>query len=189
MPLPAAVEKVTVTFGPFLDFTGTPLAGTITFTPVAPGPIVHVPTGTPIVRRPVTVTFGADTGSGTVVLPATNATGLTVTGFAYAVTVRFAEIGAETWPAKTVQLPKERPTADLDLMPDVVASAGAATNIAPAVVSIAGLTGAVSGDDLANAIEAVQSPTIRHLVIITQAAYDALPAEAPATLYVIADTP
>jgi hypothetical protein len=189
MALPAAVETVTVTFGPFLDFTGAPMAGTITFTPVAPGPIVHVPTGTPIVRRPVTVAFATDTGSGTVVLPATNASNLTVTGFAYTVTVRFAELGAETWPAKTVQLPKERPTTDLDLTPDVVAAAGAVANTAAAVVSVAGLTGAVTGDALADAMGAVRSPTIRHLVILTQAAYDALPAEAPATLYVIADTP
>jgi hypothetical protein len=57
--LPPAIETVTVTYGPFPDFQGNMLDGTVTFTPVSPIAVVHVPTGTPIVKRPITVAFDA----------------------------------------------------------------------------------------------------------------------------------
>jgi hypothetical protein len=215
MPLPAAIETVTVNFGPFPDFQGNLLDGDVTFTPVTPVPLVHVPTGTPIVKRPITVPFTKATGSvGSLTLPATNASNLTVTDFGYTVTVRFTQKDAEQWPARTVQLPKEVPTVDLDVLPAVTAVTGVVVNL-PAVLSVAGLTGVVAAADLTAAlgtipggtavqvgttagtvaagddpriVGAVQSATIDTLVVLTQAQYDALTPAArddPTILYVI----
>jgi hypothetical protein len=165
--LPPAVETVTVTYGPFPDFQGNLLDGTVTFVPVAPIPLVHIPTGTVIVKRPVTVTFSGDTGSiGSVVLPATNASDLTVTDFAYSVSVKFKQTDAEMWAPQIIQLPKEVPTVDLDVLPTVTTATGI-------VVATPGIT----------------SPTIRQLIVLTQAEYDALTPAArdePTILYVIA---
>ena len=44
-----------------------------------------------------------------------------------------------------------------------------------------------SGSDDPRLVNAVQSTTIRYIVALTQAEYDALGGEAPATLYVITD--
>jgi hypothetical protein len=166
VPLPPGIETVTVNFGPFPDFQGNLMDGTVTFTPVAPVPVVHVPTGTPIVKRPMTVPFTGATGSvGSLTLPATNASDLTVTGFAYQVTVRFTQKDAEQWPARTVQLPKEVPTVDLDVLPAVPATTG-----------------------IMVATPAITSPTIRQLITLTQTEYDALTTAAqddPTILYVI----
>jgi hypothetical protein len=166
MALPPAIETVTVTYGPFPDFQGNMLDGTVTFTPVSPIPVVHVPTGTPIVKRPITVAFNADTGSvGSVTLPATNASDLTVTDFSYNVAVKFRQTDAEQWPTKIIQLPKEVPTVDLDVLSAVITATGI-------VVATPGIT----------------SPTIRQLIVLTQTDYDALPLAArddPTTLYVI----
>jgi hypothetical protein len=166
VPLPPGIETVTVNFGPFPDFQGNLLDGDVTFTPVTPVPVVHVPTGTPIVKRPMTVPFTGATGSvGSLTLPATNASDLTVRDFAYQVTVRFNQRDAEQWPARTVQLPKEVPTVDLDVLPPVATTTGI-------VVATPGIT----------------SPTIRQLIVLTQTEYDALtPAvrDDPTILYVI----
>jgi hypothetical protein len=164
--LPPAIETVTVTYGPFPDFQGNMLDGTVTFTPVSPIAVVHVPTGTPIVKRPITVAFDADTGSvGSVTLPATNASDLTVTDFSYNVSVKFRQTDAEQWPTKIIQLPKEVPTVDLDVLPAVTTATGIVINT-----------------------PAVTSPTIRQLIALTQAEYDALTPTArdePTILYVI----
>jgi hypothetical protein len=215
MPLPAAIETVTVNFGPFPDFQGNLMDGTVTFTPVTPVPLVHVPTGTPIVKRPMTVPFTGATGSvGSLTLPATNASDLTVTDFGYTVTVRFNQKDAEQWPTRTVQLPKEVPTVDLDVLPAVTAATGVVVNL-PAVLSVAGLTGIVAAADLTAAlgtipggtavqvgttagtvaagddpriVNALQSTTVDTLTTIGQAAYDALTPAArddPTILYVI----
>lgn len=152
MALPPAVETVTVNFGPFPDFQGNLLDGVVTFTPVSPIPAVHVPTGTPVIKRPVSVPFAADTGSvGAVTLPATNASDLTVTDFSYQVAVKFRQVDAEQWPTKLIQLPKEAPAVDLDLLPPLTGAGGTTVNL-PAVLSVAGLTGVVTASDLQTAL-------------------------------------
>lgn len=152
MALPPAVETVTVTYGPFPDFQGNMLDGTVTFTPVSPVPVVHVPTGTPIVKRPITVAFDADSGSvGAVTLPATDASDLTVTDFSYNVTVKFRQTDAENWPAKLIQLPRDAPTVDLDVLPPVTAATGVVINY-PAVLSVAALTGVITAQQLIDAL-------------------------------------
>lgn len=177
MALPPAIETVAVTFGPFPDFEGNLLSGSVTFTPVTPIPVVHVPTGTPIVKRPIRAEFNADTGSvGSVTVPATNASDLTVTDFAYQVAVTFTDAFAEKWPTKLVQLPREVPTVDLDVLPAVTTATGVVVNMPVVLDTDPRLTGAV------------QSDTIDTLVPLTQTAYDALdPAvrDDPRILYVI----
>jgi hypothetical protein len=166
VPLPPGIETVTVNFGPFPDFQGNLLDGTVTFTPVASVPVIHIPTGTPIVKRPITVPFTGATGSvGSLTLPATNATNLTVRDFAYQVAVTFNQRDAEQWPPRTVQLPKEVPTVDLDVLPTVTTTTG-----------------------IVVATPAITSPTIRRLIVLTQTEYDALTTAAqddPTILYVI----
>jgi hypothetical protein len=84
MALPAGLATVTVTCGPYIDVKGVPYTGTVTFTPSTP--VIWRATGVVILDGPVTVTLDA-AGSGAIVLPATDAAGLSVTGFTYTVTV------------------------------------------------------------------------------------------------------
>lgn len=150
MALPVGLATVTVTCGPYLDARGTPYKGSITFAPSTP--VVWRSTGAVILDGPVVVSLDA-AGSGTVVLPATDASGLSVTGFTY--TVTFAVKSAAGDKAGIlpvlVQLPAAAPAVDLDLLVGVETSTGVVV-ATPAVVSVAGLSGAVQVADLKAAL-------------------------------------
>lgn len=74
--------------GHYVSFNGTPITGTITFTPSAPR-LVDDPSDTIIVKRPIVATLDAQ-GSFSVYLPATNDPDITPSGgFSYDVTENF----------------------------------------------------------------------------------------------------
>ena len=145
MALPPQIQLVTVSFGPFLDFQGQPLAGSTRFEPSTP--VNHAATGTPILNRPITVQWDED-GRGLIVLPATDSIGLDVTGFTYRVRHQFVDGNVPAPPSYSIQLPAAAPTVDLDLLIPVPAQNGVVVSV-PGVVSVAGLTGTVTGDQLA----------------------------------------
>jgi len=155
--LPTAVETVTVNFGPFPDYQGEFLDGDCYFTPITPGNVllVHVPSGTPLVKRPIKVSFSKQEGStGNVVLPATDGADLNVSGFTYSVQIVFkSSQGAENPKTKLIQLPAAVPVVDLDILPEQTSASGIVV-ATPAVLSVAGLSGVVSVADLASALDA-----------------------------------
>lgn len=156
MALPVSVQTVTVHFGPFLDFLGAPLTGATTFEPSTA--VRHEATGTPILSKPITVEWDAD-GMGTVILPATDSTGLNVTGFTYRVTHRVKTAGVKNPDAATISLPAAAPEVDLDLLVPTTASNGVVV-AQPEVLSVAGLTGVVTGADLLTATGATTKPAV-----------------------------
>jgi hypothetical protein len=114
----------------------------------------------------MTVPFTGATGSvGSLTLPATNASDLTVTGLRLPGDRQVQPERRGTVAARTVQLPKEVPTVDLDVLPAVTTTTG-----------------------IVVATPAITSPTIRQLIVLTQTEYDALTTAAqddPTILYVI----
>lgn len=145
MALPPQIQTVTVSFGPFVDFQGIPLAGSTRFTPSTP--VNHAATGTPILNRPINVVWNED-GRGVLVLPATDSVGLDVTGFTYRVQHTFSDGSVPAPPSTSIQLPAAVPTVDLDLLIPVPAQNGVVVSV-PGVVSVAGKSGVVTGADLA----------------------------------------
>ena len=150
MALPVGLSTVTVSAGPYCDVRGAPYAGTITITPSTP--VVWQSTGAVIMDGPVKVTLDA-AGSGLITLPATDATGLSVTGFTYTVVFALKSASGDkaTILPALIQLPKATATVDLDLLVGVETASGVEV-ATPAVVSVAGISGAVSVADLKTAL-------------------------------------
>jgi hypothetical protein len=146
--LPPAILTCTVTFGPFLDDVGVPFKGTVVFT--SSRAKVWLATGTPILSRPVAVPLD-EFGTGSITLPRTDQAGFgdgaghAVTNWTYSATVQLD--GAVT-DVRVFQLPAGPTSVDLDLMTQVSSSQGILVDL-PEVVSVAGLTGAISAADLA----------------------------------------
>lgn len=151
MALPAGLPTVTVNCGPYTDARGAPYKGTITFTP-STSPLTWAATGAVILDGAVTVTLDA-AGSGAVTLPATDATGLSTINFTYTVAFALKATGGDKASILTIliQLPQATPTVDLDVLVGMT-SAGGVTVGVPAVVSVGGLTGAVTVAGLKTAL-------------------------------------
>ena len=146
MALPTGLSAVQVTCGPYIDTKGAPYSGTITFQPSTP--VVWQATGSVLLNGAVKVTLDA-AGAGQITLPATDATGLSVTGFTYTVTFALKSTSGDkaTILPALIQLPKATSTVDLDLLVGVETASGVEV-ATPAVVSIGGLSGAVQVSDL-----------------------------------------
>ncbi|KAF0258776.1 putative 9-O-acetyl-N-acetylneuraminic acid deacetylase precursor [Clavibacter michiganensis subsp. michiganensis] len=119
--LPASIKTVRVTFGPYLDHAGDPLRGVVTFTPSA-SPIVHYATATPLIKAPLAVEL-VD-GSGSIVLPATDQSGLNTKNWTYQVELKLLD-GTSPTPIN-IAVPQTATTVDLDLMTPVEGSSGIA---------------------------------------------------------------
>lgn len=104
MPLPAGVDKVTVT-GTFLDPFGNPISGTITFE--GPTHLVDI-TNNVIITSSETVTLV--NGSFSVELVATDATGVIPNPFVYRVSQNFEGMRPYWY---NIALPKANPSVDL----------------------------------------------------------------------------
>lgn len=148
MALPPVIQTVTVNFGPMLDFQGQPLRGSTTFEPSTP--IMAVATGTPILNRPITVEWDVD-GMGSVILPASDSVGINVSGFTYRVTHRTFDSGAPAPTGGSIVLPAAAPSVDLDVLVPTTAANGVVID-QPAVVSVAGMAGAITAQQVADAI-------------------------------------
>lgn len=144
MPLPSGLQTVTVTFGPYLAPDGTPASGSVTFQPAQR--ITHTPSGA-VFDGQVTVRLDAD-GAGTVTLPASDGADVTPQNVRYA--VFWALSGLPSPAPARVLLPAATPTVDLDQL--IPAADGPAVVSLPAVLSVAGLTGIASADDLLAAL-------------------------------------
>ena len=146
MALPSGLATVTVTCGPYTDLKGAPYSGWITFQPSTP--VVWQATGAVLLDGAVKVTLDA-AGAGTIVLPATDASGLSVTGFTYTASFALKSTGGDkaTILPALIQLPQATATVDLDLLVGVETASGVEV-ATPAVVSVGGISGAVSVNDL-----------------------------------------
>lgn len=146
MALPVGLTTVTVTGGPYTDSLGRADTGTVEFT--ASTPVVWAPTGAVVFDGPVTGTLNAG-GSLSILLPANDVVGLSVTGWTY--TVRF-NLKSYSGDRRTIlpimiSLPSSAPVVDLDLVEQLTTDDGVTVGL-PAVVSVAGLSGAVQVADL-----------------------------------------
>ena len=143
MALPAGLATVQVSLGPYTDAEGAPYSGTVAFQPSTP--VTWQATGAVVLSGTVYVTLNA-AGAATVTLPATDAAGLSVTGFTYAVSFNLKSSGgdAQEIVPTLIQLPQAVPVVDLDLLVGMATSTGVTVH-APAVISVAGVTGAVTG--------------------------------------------
>lgn len=154
MPLPPVIQTVTVNFGPMLDFQGQPLRGSTTFEPSTP--IMAVATGTPILNRPITVEWDHD-GMGAVILPASDSVGIDRPGFTYRVTHRTFDAGAPAPSGGAIVLSAAAPAVDLDVLVPTSASNGVVIAQA-AVTSVAGLSGALTAQQVAGALSTALVP-------------------------------
>jgi hypothetical protein len=148
--LPSGCPAVTVHTGPCTDAEGNPYAGSLVITPSTP--VVWTATGQVLLAGPIYRTLD-DTGSTTTVLPATDATGLTVQGFTYTFTwlVRSASGGVAEVVPVTAQLPQAAPVVNLGLLAQMTSSTGVTVGL-PAVLSVAGLSGTITAGALASAL-------------------------------------
>jgi hypothetical protein len=200
MPFSIDLSTVTVTMGPFLDFMGYPVSGSVTFTPSTS--VTHLDTGTPILNKPVVVSLALD-GRGSVTLPATDDPRLTPLGFTYVVSYN---LNGPSPSAKAIALPAGVGVVDLDLMTPVTSSTGTTVEV-PDVLSVAGLTGAITAQELADQLSGLiaggggsgdgtvvsASTTVRGIVELattaeTTTGTDAVRATTPAGVKAVADT-
>lgn len=151
MTLPAGLSTVTVNAGPYVDAVGRPYSGRIVVTPSAA--LVQSSTGAVVLPGDVTARLDA-TGAASIVLPATDATGLTVSGFTYTASFDLRDSSGEQADRSpfAFALPAAAPVVDLDLLAPTETTAGVAI-VAPAVLSVAGLTGSVSAAALVAALQ------------------------------------
>ena len=106
MPLPIGLDKVTLT-GTYEDYSGNPLSGTVRIE----GPTWLVDSVNDIVFENPAQTITLDnTGSFSVDLVATDATGVTPTGFLYQV---IENVGVTRQHRYYISLPKVNPTVDI----------------------------------------------------------------------------
>lgn len=150
MTLPVGLPLVTISTGPHTDFRGVPYTGGIEVTPSTP--VIWAATGAVLLDGAITALLDA-AGALSLPLPATDASGLTVQGFTYTVRFNFRSSSGE--PAEIlpiiIQLPQAAPTVDLDLMATITSSTGVQVGL-PAVVSVAGVSGAITAAALKNAL-------------------------------------
>ena len=174
MTRPVGLPTVTVSTGPHTDFAGVPYSGTVTITPSTS--VIWAATGAVLLDGPITATLDA-AGAATVVLPPTDASGLTVQGFTYTVAFNLKSasgVTAEILPS-IIQLPQAAPTVDLDLLVSIVSSTGITVGL-PAVVSVAGLSGAITAGSLKSAL------SLGTAAYTAASAYDAAGAAAAAVV-------
>lgn len=147
MALPASLDTVTVAVGPYVGASGDPATGTVTFTPSSR--LLWTATGAVVLEGPVSATLGS-LGTASVVLPATDAAGLNVTGFTYTVDWSLSAGGkALAIRSQAVALPAAVPSVVLASL--VPAETGTTVDVVlPAVLSVAGLTGVVTAAELAD---------------------------------------
>lgn len=146
MSLPALLDTVTIAVGPYVGASGDPATGTVTFTPSSR--LLWTATGAVVLEGPVSVTLGS-LGTASVELPATDATGLNVTGYTYTVDWNL-KAGGKAVPVRSqaIALPAAAPSVVLGSL--VPAETGSTADVVlPAVLSVAGLSGAVGAEDLA----------------------------------------
>lgn len=152
MPFPSGVQLVTVTAGAsgYHAPDGTPYTGTIRFTPTV-SRIASAQYGV-ITLGPVNATLSAS-GMFTETLLATDAAGFSPSGWTYRVDEEFTGLPSRSY---NISLPAGAPTVDLPSLAPVSSTSGTVTS--PAVLSVNGKTGVVTGLlDAANNLSDVTS--------------------------------
>lgn len=149
MPLPAGITPKTLTLGIPTRFNGQPASGSATLT--GPVNLVHTPTGTPLFSGKVVKQFsGLSEVSFTNLVP-TDAPGLNRVDWTYTLTVRVNGAVEQPDPVPFVLLSAGPDVIDADTLVEVPSSAGTPVSVS-AVTSVAGLTGAVTADQLNTAL-------------------------------------
>ncbi|CAM5330942.1 polysaccharide deacetylase family protein [Streptomyces aurantiogriseus] len=135
MALPANYSTVTV-FGRYIDFTGAPMQGTVTFTPSQK--YVTDPTADVLIfSAPLVTTLDAD-GAFSIEVPATDDPDITPQGFTWQVVESFNRKSGRTF---SIAVPQDTPEPGIDLV--TVAPVLPADNVSYIVTSIDGETGTV----------------------------------------------
>jgi hypothetical protein len=145
MPIPTAVKTVTLTAGPYTDYAGNLLRGTMTVTPSVVA-LVWGATGTPLIRSDLKVELVQ--GSATIVLPATDQAGFLAGGVGvkdWVYKVSFDLIDADEPAPIQVALPAAVPNVDLDLLQGFDGETNKPVWL-PNVWSVNGMSGAVTID-------------------------------------------
>lgn len=147
MSYPAGLQTVTVNCGPYLA-SGMPLAGKrVVLTPE--WQLIHVPTGTVLLSTSIVGTLDA-AGTASIVVPASDAAGLNRPNVRYLATFDLGR-GVPAPDPFYVLLPAANPVVDLDQLVPVPDSAGNPVSV-PAVTSLAGLSGPVTAQQVADAL-------------------------------------
>lgn len=152
MTFPTGIQQVVVEAGTYTSQGGSnAYSGTITFTPRAAR--YHIASGTPLPDDPIVLDLSA--GQGSVNLVASDATGCDVTDVQY--DVAFAITGPAgrrlSISNRIVYLQRAVPIVDLDALTPVIGATPVGVSI-PVVSSVAGLSGTVSGPELAAKLSA-----------------------------------
>ncbi|MFE9865860.1 glycosyl hydrolase family 28-related protein [Streptomyces sp. NPDC005506] len=137
MALPANISTVTV-FGRYIDFTGSPMQGTVTFTPSQK--YVTDPSADVLIFSAPLVANLDDTGAFSIEIPATDDPDVIPDGFTWAVTEAFNRKAGRT--PFSISVPMDTPDPGIDLV--TVAPVLPADNVSYIVTSIDGMTGTVS---------------------------------------------
>jgi peptidoglycan/xylan/chitin deacetylase (PgdA/CDA1 family) len=134
--LPANIETVTV-FGKYIDFTGTPMQGTVSFVP-SQRYVTDSTADVLIFSAPLVATLDSD-GAFSIEVPATDDPDITPQGFTWTVTESFNRKSGRTF---AIAVPQDTPDPGIDLVK--VAPVLPADNVAYIVTSVDGETGPVS---------------------------------------------
>ena len=153
MPLPGDVTTCTVTFGPYADATGAVAFAGMTGSIRPSWPVRHVASGAVIVDEPITVTIGED-GTATVELVHTDLSVIDPPGFTYAMTWK-VRADRPSPGDKIFVLPATDDPVDYDVL--TLPGGDAVPVSVPVLLSFAGLTGAITPQQVADAIGAVTS--------------------------------
>lgn len=148
MSFPDGLQTVTVTTGPHLDITGAPLAGRkVRLTPE--WKLEHEPSGAWLLPTAAVGVLDFN-GMASIVVPASGAAGLKRTNVRYLVSYDLGAGIAAPAPFY-VLLPAAAPTVDLEALVPVEGADGSTVAL-PTVTSLAGLSGAVTADQVAQAL-------------------------------------
>ncbi|MFE0451591.1 polysaccharide deacetylase family protein [Streptomyces sp. NPDC058914] len=135
MALPANITTVTV-FGRYIDFTGTPMQGTVTFTPSQK--YVTDPTADVLIfSAPLVATLDSN-GAFSIEIPATDDPDVTPQGFTWQVVETFNRKAGRSF---SIAVPEDTPDPGIDLV--TVAPVLPADQVSYIVTSIDGETGTV----------------------------------------------
>ncbi|HEX2244542.1 MAG TPA: hypothetical protein VHK27_15075 [Gammaproteobacteria bacterium] len=110
MALPAGIATVTLRCGPYVDFTGDPVAGSIRI--VASTPLIWLADSTAILNRIEKITLDQN-GYAEVLLPATDQDGFNVDHWTYRIEYTFQTFSHPFY----ISLPESDPIVDLESIP------------------------------------------------------------------------
>jgi hypothetical protein len=149
VPLPDDLTTFTLTFGPYIDATGTPVLAGVTGTLKPDRKLVHVATGRQILETPIPVTIDPFGVASVGPLPHCDNDGIGGP-FLYKMVWDLPAAAPSPGNLQFSVLESDGNTIDFDLL---VPSETVPSVAVPSALSVAGLTGAITDDDLVAALD------------------------------------